>query len=87
MLFMERRWASRSGEEPSRAKQTDWLSVKMATDVDWSRCSLIQSTASCMALLSSSYEHVSVAPRSCKVVTTFGATGLPVVMTTLPRHH
>ena len=82
VLFMERRRVSRYGEEPRRVLQRDWLSVKIAADVDWSMCSLIQSTASCMVLLSSSYEHVSAAPRSCKVVTTFGAAGSPVVMTT-----
>ena len=64
VLLMERWRGARSGEEPSRAMHRDWLSVKMATDVDWSRCWLIQCTAICMALLSSSKEQVNAAPRS-----------------------
>ena len=82
VLLMERRRGARSGEEPSRAMHRDWLSVKMATDVDRSRCWLIQSTAICMALLSSSKEQVNAAPRSSTVPTTSGAAGSPVVMTT-----
>ena len=33
VLLMERQRVSRSGEEPSRAMQKDWVSVKIVTDV------------------------------------------------------
>ena len=69
VLLMERRRVSRSGEEPSSYMYRDWLSVKMATDVDWSRCWLIQSTANCMALFSccASIHHGAYDIRGCRV--------------------
>ena len=81
-LLILRRSSSRAVEEPSKATQSDWLSVKIATEFSSVRLSSTQPIDIRMTLRSSSKEQVRAAPRAFSVIITVRAAGSPLVITT-----
>ena len=67
---------------PSRGVQSDWMSVKIETELEWFRFSSSQPINICMALHFSSKEHLGAAPHAFSVVMIVVNAGSPLVTTT-----